>query len=114
MQLANIGSRSLVMHGKATRTVNGKTAANFTRNSKGRIVLKTNHASKMSKRAASTRRKTHRPVTRSMTAATKSKRAAALVKARAARGAKKSLSPIRESGSKRNSKSATGGFFSGW
>ena len=104
MQLANIGSRSKVFHGTASRTANGKTAANFTRNSKGRIVSRANHAKKLAKRKTT---KSRRPVTRSMTAATKSKRVAALVKARAARGAKKSLSPIRESGSK-----SSGGFFS--
>ena len=107
MQLANIGSRSKVLHGTASRTANGKTAANFTRNSKGRIVSKVNLAKTLAKRRATASKKSRRPVTRSMTASTKAKRTAALVKARAARGTKKSLSPIRESGSR-----ASGGFFS--
>ena len=51
--------------------------------------------------------KAHRPVTRSMTARTKALRTAALVKARAARGTKKQLSPVRSSGSKKSK----GGFF---
>lgn len=110
MQLANIGSRSKVVHGKAAKTKNGLTAANFTRNSKGRIVSKANRAKTLAKRKTATAKKTHRPVTRSMTAATKSKRVAALAKARAARGTKKGLSPIRESKSN-SSKSVMGGFF---
>ena len=51
--------------------------------------------------------KAHRPLTRSMTALTKAKRVAALVKARAARGTKKRLSTVRS-----NSKKSKGGFFS--
>jgi len=61
----------------------------------------------MSKRRTS---KAHRPVTRSMTASTKAKRVAALVKARAARGTKKQLSPIKSSG-RSSSKKSKGGFF---
>ena len=55
--------------------------------------------------------KGRRPVTRSMTAMTKAKRVAALVKARAARGTKKRLSTVKSSG-RSNSKKSKGGFFS--
>lgn len=112
MQLANVGSRVKVMRGKASKTANGLTANNLTRNSKGRIVTKASLKSKMTKRKSMMMKKTaHRPVTRSMTAATKAKRTAALVKARAARGTKKVLSVIKEVNSKKSMSKSKGGFF---